>query len=394
MAFITDMTERLQAEKESRQNEATIAALLESAAQGIIGVDSEGIITIVNAMAEMLFGYSREELMGQPIEVLIPEGASTAHFKHRNTITPTPRSQPLVRSLHLIGRRKDGTGFTIEIGLTYVDTHLGVLAVCLITDVTERKRTEEALITHAQDLARSNADLQQFAYITSHDLQEPLRTIASYAQLLAVQHEGKLGADSDESIRYIVEGTRRMHVLIRDLLLYSRVTNVEGLAYAPVSLRSAVEWSLQNLELAMKETGAVVSGYHDLPVVSADRIQIVQLFQNLIGNALKYRSEIPLEIVIGAEPCNGEWVISVRDNGIGIDARFHDRIFGLFKRLNRDKAGTGIGLAICKKIVEKHGGRLWVESVRGQGSTFFFTISDAAEQTKRTTPNAAGNPAG
>lgn len=391
VAFISDITERKRAE-ERAQSEAIIRAVLESAAQGIVGVNSEGLITIVNAMAETLFGYSREELVGQPIKMLIPEGTRASHIKYRNIYMMEPRIRPMVRGLDLTGRRKDGSEFPVEISLSYVETRTGVLAVSLITDTTERKLAEEALGKQTQELARSNADLQQFAYVASHDLQEPLRMITSFAQLLAAQHKGRLGADSDDIIGYIVDGTRRMHALIRDLLLYSQVTNVET-RFAPVNLGTAVGWSLQNLELSIKEAEAIVRVGDNLPTVEADPLQLVQLFQNLIGNALKYRSEKRVEVVIGVEQRNGEAVIFVRDNGSGIDSRFHDHIFGIFKRLHHDLDGTGIGLAICKKIVEKSGGRIWVESAAGEGSTFFFTLSGAVKQIETTTQNAAATSA-
>ena len=242
-------------------------------------------------------------------------------------------------------------------------------------DITDRKQAEEALVRQARDLARSNADLQHFAYVTSHDLQEPLRMIASFAELLAQRYRGKLDTDADEFIGYIIGGAQRMDALIRDLLAYSRVVNTEGIAYHPVEMEGTLHWARMNLQKVIGETGATIT--HDkLPVVLGDQVQLVQLLQNLISNAIKYRSEEKPLIHLSAERSDAEWIISVRDNGIGIAPEYHDRIFGVFKRLHgRDYPGTGIGLAICKAVVEKHGGRIWVESQAGQGATFRFTVA-------------------
>ena len=241
-------------------------------------------------------------------------------------------------------------------------------------DITDRKQAEEALARQARDLARSNTDLQHFAYVTSHDLQEPLRMIASFAELLAQRYRGKLDTDADEFIGYIIGGAQRMDALIRDLLAYSRVVNTEGISYHPVEMEGTLYWARMNLQKMIGETGAIIT-YDKLPVVLGDQVQLVQLLQNLISNAIKYRSEEKPLIHLSAERSDAEWIISVRDNGIGIAPEYHDRIFGVFKRLHgRDYPGTGIGLAICKAVVEKHGGRIWVESQVGQGATFRFTV--------------------
>ncbi|MBU6479220.1 MAG: hypothetical protein KGS09_01590 [Nitrospirae bacterium] len=233
-----------------------------------------------------------------------------------------------------------------------------------------RKTLEESIA----ELARSNADLQQFAYVASHDLQEPLRMIASYTQLLARRYKGKLDSDADEFIGYAVDGANRMQRLINDLLAYSRVST-QGNVFEPVDCNGLLEEVLSNLRLAVEESRAVVT--HDpLPTVMADGRQLGQLFQNLISNAIKFRGEEPPRVYVSAERRTGEWLFSVRDNGIGVDPQYAERIFVIFQRLhNREEyPGTGIGLAICKKIVERHGGRIWVASQTGQGTTFYFTL--------------------
>ena len=243
-----------------------------------------------------------------------------------------------------------------------------------VAQVVQQAAAEEKLRLSFVDLERSNNELEQFAYVASHDLQEPLRMMSSYTQLLARRYQGQLGADADEFIAYAVDGANRMQMLINDLLAYSRV-GTRGKEFKPTDYTAVLDQALVNLKAAMEEGGAVVT--HDpLPTVMADNSQLVQLFQNLIGNAIKFHGKDPLRVHVSAEQKGNEWVISVRDNGIGIDPQYAERIFVIFQRLHtkEEYPGTGIGLAICKKIVERHGGRIWVESQPGIGSTFYFTI--------------------
>jgi signal transduction histidine kinase len=235
-------------------------------------------------------------------------------------------------------------------------------------------QARQALEQSVTELARSNTDLQQFAYVASHDLQEPLRMIASYTQLLAKRYKGQLDADADEFIAYAVDGANRMQRLIQDLLAYARV-DTQGQVFAPTSLEAVVGHALDNVRAAVEESRAVVT--HDpLPTVMADERQLLQLFQNLLSNALKFRGDQPPRVHVSAEQHDHEWRFAVRDNGIGIDPQYADKIFVIFQRLHNtgEYPGTGIGLAICKKIVERHGGGIWLESQPGQGSTFYFTL--------------------
>ena len=239
---------------------------------------------------------------------------------------------------------------------------------------TERKRAEEALAQKAEKLKRSNAELEQFAYIVSHDLQEPLRMVASYVQLLAKRYQGKLDSNADEFIAYAADGASRMQGLIKDLLVYSRV-GTKGKEFEPTDCEATLKGVLTDLKVAVEESGAVVT--HDvLPTVMVDGGQLGQLFQNLIGNAIKFRNEAPPRVHVSAERNGKEWRFSVKDNGIGIDPEHSERIFIIFQRLHgkEEYPGTGIGLAVCKKIVERHGGKIWVESQAGKGATFHFTI--------------------
>ncbi len=240
----------------------------------------------------------------------------------------------------------------------------------------ELKRTKEELEQKSLDLTRSNDDLKDFAFSVSHDLQEPLRIIAGYVNLLARRYKGELDSDADEFIEYTVDGVKRMQALIKDLLEYSQVGTREK-HFKPIESSLAVGLAVGNLQTAIEECGAVVT-YDELPTVTADLSLMSRLFQNLIGNAIKFRGKDTPGVHISAGRKGTEWVFSVRDNGIGIDSRQTERIFLIFQRLHdRDEyPGTGIGLAICRKIVERHGGRIWVESEPGKGSTFYFTIPD------------------
>jgi PAS domain S-box-containing protein len=267
--------------------------------------------------------------------------------------------------------------------LNYVALRVSVLAghemtldrvLVSMLDITERKRAEERL-KRILDLERSNTELEQFAYVASHDLQEPLRMVSSYVQLLERRYKGQFDKDADEFIAYAVDGVKRMRTLINDLLTYSRVST-RGKAFETVDCRDALEEALANLKFAIEENEGVIT-YDALPTVTADRVQLVQLFQNLISNSIKFRQPDERPTVhVAAERKGDEWILSVRDNGIGIEPQYWERIFLIFQRLHsRDRyPGTGIGLAVCKRIVERHGGRIWARSAPGSGTTFFFTI--------------------
>jgi len=243
-------------------------------------------------------------------------------------------------------------------------------------DITQRKQWEEKLAANVSELQRANADLQQFAYVASHDLQEPLRMVSSYMQLLERRYKGKLDADADDFIGYAVDGAKRMRRLINDLLHYSRV-GTHARPLAPVDCETLFKQAVANLRMSIETCNAQVT--HDaLPTVMVDSTQLTQLFQNLIDNALKFRKNEPPRVHVAAQRVDGHWLFSVRDHGIGIAPEYADRIFIIFKRLHgrEEYPGTGIGLAICKKIVERHGGRIWVESERDKQTTFYFTIPD------------------
>ncbi|MBI5672904.1 MAG: PAS domain S-box protein [Nitrospirae bacterium] len=368
--------------------EVEIGWILEAVSEARIVVDLTGHIVFVNRPTEAWFGYRREELIGQTVEVLVPERHRGAHSANRAGFISQPRPRPMGAGLDLYARRKDGTEFPVDISLWPLERGGGLFILAAIRDITEHKRLQAQLEQARHELEkmvvglkRSNAELEQFAYVASHDLQEPLRMVASYTQLLAKRYKGKLDTDADEFIGYAVDGANRMQRLIQDLLAYSRVTT-QGHVFERVDCHALLEEVLSNLRLAVEESRAVVT--HDVRLtVMADRGQLGQVFQNLIGNAIKFRGQEPPWVHISAERKDAEWRFAIRDNGIGIDPQYADRIFVVFQRLHdrEEYPGTGIGLAICKKIIERHGGRMRVESQLGKGATFYFTLPDVTRET-------------
>ncbi|BDV42043.1 hypothetical protein GURASL_09660 [Geotalea uraniireducens] len=281
-------------------------------------------------------------------------------------------------AIHTVEKRVDLNGEDLYVMITaspiFDDAGNAFAATEVVKDITARKRIELELADKNRRLTESNRELQQFAYVASHDLQEPLRTITSFIQLLARRYQGKLDQDADDFIGFITDGAARMQQLINDLLLYSRV-ETKGKPFAPTDLNEVLAAVRANLRLAIAENDAVITAA-PLPVVTGDKGQLIQLFQNLLANSIRFHSERQPAIEIAATPDDGWWRIEVRDNGIGIDPRFSERIFEIFQRLHGrdDYPGTGIGLAICRKIVERHGGTIRVESAEGNGATFIFTL--------------------
>jgi len=349
------------------------AKVFESDLEAVLITDSRARIVHASHMTESISGYAPKDIQGHGFARLLSP---------KNTLT----FDDIWREVELDGdwrgtawhRHANGGDYLARMSIAAVRSE-GVVTHYVIeySDATESWAAEQALKARTEELARSNRELEQFAYVASHDLQEPLRMVASYTQLLARRYKGKLDADADEFIGFAVDGATRMQALINDLLKLSRV-GTRGKPLAATDCGKVVAAALANLDVAIRETGAVVER-DAMPAVLGDETQLIQLFQNLIGNALKFiRPDTPPRIRIGARRIGRAWECSVGDNGIGIAPEYFDRIFIIFQRLHSkaEYPGTGIGLSLCKKIVERHGGRIWVESRPGEGTTFFFTLPD------------------
>jgi PAS domain S-box-containing protein len=377
-AAIRDITVRKDAEKHLAQMEARYRGLLEAAPDGMVVVNQRGEIVLLNARAEKQFGYWRDELLGQKVKSIIPEGFAERLIADGTRTAAEALAQHIGTGIELYGLRKDGSEFPIEIMLSPLESAEGILVTAAIRDITTRKEVEAHLVQNVKELNRSNEELEQFAYVASHDLQEPLRMVASYTQLLSRRYKGKLDSDADDFIAFAVDGANRMQRLIQDLLTFSRVGK-KGQDLVDVSSADTLRQAILNLRGAIEDSGAIVT-HGPMPDVKANEIQLTQLFQNLVGNAIKYQGPGTPHIHISAVK-NGspKWIFSVQDDGLGIDPQFFERIFGMFQRLHkRDEfAGTGMGLAICKKIVERHGGSISVDSTPGKGSTFHFALAES-----------------
>ena len=377
-AAIRDISVRKAAEEHLVQMESRYRGLLEAAPDAMVVVNQAGEIVLLNLQAEKQFGYRRDELLGKKVTNIIPEGFAERLIADRLRSEEDALAQQIGTGIELSGRRKDGSAFPLELMLSPLESAEGTLVTAAIRDITTRKKADADLLQNVQDLNRSNEELEQFANIASHDLQEPLRMVASYTQLLSRRYKGKLDADADEFIAYAVDGASRMQRLLQDLLAYSRVGSKAG-NLLDTSSEDALRQALQNLRGVIQESGALVT--HDpLPTVMADEMQLIQLFQNLVGNAIKYQNAgVPRVRIFATRAVGKKWIFSVQDNGLGIESQYFEKIFGMFQRLHKREefAGTGIGLAICKKIVERHGGRISVESQVGEGSTFRFALAES-----------------
>jgi len=365
-----DITEQKKAEEKIRLSNIYNRSLIEASLDPLVTIGHDGKITDLNEATEQVTGYSRDELIGTDFTNYFtePEIAKEGYqevFK-----------QGFISDYALEIQHKDGSIIPVLYNASvYQDESGKVIGVfAAARDVTTLKKAEIMLKLKIEELKRSNEELEQFAYVSSHDLQEPLRMITSYLQLLQRKYQGNLDDKADKYINFAVDGAVRMQNLIIDLLEYSRVDTGDD-EPGSIDCKFILNKVLFDIKAVIKENNATIS--HDpLPEVMADSTQIVQVFQNLIINGIKFHGEEAPKIHISAEKIANEWVFSVQDNGIGIDPQYSERIFEIFKRLNsRDRyPGTGMGLAICKKIVERHGGRIWVESKLGKGSTFYFTL--------------------
>ncbi|HXW68511.1 MAG TPA: ATP-binding protein [Dissulfurispiraceae bacterium] len=357
--------------KQAQDKIVGLAAIVEFSTDAIISATLDGIIVSWNPGAEKLYGYSSREAIGRSITLLTQPDRSD----EISTIFDKIRNGEIITAYDTSRMRKDGTLVDVSLTVSPVKDSTGKIvgASGIARNVTDRKKLEERLKRYSKELEQSNRELDKFASIAAHDLGAPIRAVSGFARLLQKRCKEKLGADADQYISNIIEGTGRMENLIIDLLNYARA-GARDKPLLPVDVNAIIEKTLANLAFEIQESEAVIT-VDPLPTVSADSTQLIQLFQNLVGNAIKFCRTTP-RIHISADRKQGEWLFLVSDNGIGIDLQHAERIFQIFQRLHaRDKfSGTGIGLAICKKIVEMLGGRIWVESKPGEGSTFYFTL--------------------
>ncbi len=342
-------------------------------------LDPQGLITSWNAGVERLLGYSEQEWIGQNASIIFTPADKAVEVCESEMRTAQETGCATDIRWH---RRKDGTQFFANGFMNAVRDQEGIIIgyAKILSDETARKQLQDSL-------TESNSALEQFAYVASHDLQEPLRTMTTYAQLLMRKYAGKLDGDADQYLGFIVNASARMSALIQDLLTYARLTTEEERPTS-IALDEDLEAALTHLKQAIEESGASVT--HDpMPTLAVDRGQMVRLFQNLVGNAVKYRKpDQPTTVHISAEQRGVEWVFSIRDNGIGFDPKDASAIFAPFKRLHtaEEYPGTGVGLAICRRIVQAQGGRIWAESQPGEGTTFFFTLPVESPQPLSHTP--------
>ncbi len=375
----TQGTDEIAALLELRKVRERLAAIVESSEDAIVSKDMNGVIESWNLGAERLFGYTADEVVGKPITIIIPPD----RLNEEPDILRRLQRGERVEHFETIRRRKNGELLNISLTISPVkDAHGKVIGASKIArNITERKRQEEALQAANDALTRSNGDLEQFAYSASHDLQEPLRMVSAYSDMLQRKFGSQLGPEGEEFIGYIINAAARMQQLLRDLRSFAQASNLAQDQVQNVNAADVLDRSLANLKSALDDSGAVLTR-GSLPAVAMHEFQLEQLFQNIIGNAIRYRSQASPLIHIDAQRSDGTCTFSIRDNGIGIDPQYKEQIFGIFKRLHTtaDYPGTGMGLAICQRIVERVGGRIWVESEPGRGSTFYFTVPQAKPQ--------------
>ena len=372
---ITNASLRLaKADEALRGSEARMRGIVESATDAILTVDPDQCIVLYNPAAEKMFGWPAVQMLGKRLDTLIPARFRAAHAGHIQRFSEMgTTSRRMGDGTVLYGQRANGEEFPVEASISQLATVDGTLFSVILRDVTTRVRDHAAL-------ERSNLDLQQFAFVASHDLKTPLRSIGGFMQILERNYGDKLDEKAQSLIRRASAAVHRLDQLTEDLLSYARV-NSEVRPFAPVNCGDMAEEVIHLLDAALRHSRAQVT-MGELPEVMGDRTQLVQLLLNLVGNGIKYCRDREPRVHIAAQRDQQGWVFSVTDNGIGIDAKHHEKIFEVFKRLHsqNEYAGTGIGLAVCRRVVERHGGKIWITSVVGEGSTFYFMIPEIAAE--------------
>jgi len=372
LATVHDISRRKRAEEALAEQSARLAAIVETAVDAIITIDERGLIDSFNPAAERLFGYARDEVLGRNVSVLMPSPYREQHDGYLARYLSTGEKRIIGIGREVVAQRKDGTTFPIVLAVSEMRTGKRRMFTGIVHDITQRKQAEERQARLIHELESANEELKNFAYVVSHDLKAPLRAIGSLADWISTDQSDKLDADGKEHLRLLIQRARRMDGLIDGILQYSRVGRVRE-AVVDVDVNEIVREVLVMLAPPAHIRIEVAPG---LPVVCAERTRMLQLFQNLLSNAIKYLDKPEGLIRVGCEEHDRDWEFSVADNGPGIEPRHFKRIFQLFQTLvPKDRVeSTGVGLALVKKIVELYGGRVWVESQPGAGSTFFFTL--------------------
>jgi PAS domain S-box-containing protein len=385
VAFITDVSERKKAETILRSSEETTRLIMNSALDAIICIDTEGCITVWNPQAEKIFGWTEPEIKGRRLsDTIIPEQYRALHEAGLKRYLTTREHNVINKLIEITALNRQGKEFPIELTIIPMRQKDTDFFCAFIRDITEKREAEIRQKEYAEDLKRKNIELEQFAYVASHDLQEPLRTVSGFVELLKRHYKDQHDENVTKYINYITDASDRMRRLVQDLLDYSRLGRERILE--PIDCNQVVQQVLNDLTMAVQESGAVIH-IDRLPIISGYATEMKQLFQNLISNSIKFRKPgQPAVISISAMPKEEHWQFKITDNGIGIEDKYWERIFIIFQRLHtkNEYEGTGIGLAHCKKIAELHNGKIWVDSTPGDGSTFYFTIK------KRSTDNWGG----
>jgi PAS domain S-box-containing protein len=374
-------TKILQLNDDLKHSETVANLIIDTAPDAIVVVDTDGLIVRANHKMDSLFGYSHQEMIGKPVEMLIPPRYRENHPLLRRQLLANKPSRVMNLERELQALHKDGSEFWVQIGLGVMELDSECFVIAALADISGRKAAEEALQETAQRLKHSNEELEQFAYVASHDLQEPLRSIAGPLQLLHKRYIGQLDDAADKLLQYSVDGATRMQQLIEDLLTLSRASRSER-PFSRIDCNQLLDQVKQVLSAAIHKTGASLE-WQNLPWVHGDRSQLFQLFQNLVGNAIKFHGDRKPRIEVSAvREQNGRWRFKVQDNGIGIEPQHRERVFRVFQRLHarREYSGTGIGLALCKRIVERHGGNIWVDSAADEGTALYFDLLEAQPQ--------------
>ncbi|MCB1757313.1 MAG: PAS domain S-box protein [Gammaproteobacteria bacterium] len=365
---IRDLTERRRAEQALKDSESQLRAIVDHTVDGLITIDESGVIETFNESCEQIFGYSATEVIGENVKILMPEPFYSEHDQYLKNHRETGEKKIIGIGREVKGRRKDGSVFPLDLSVSEIQIKNRKLYSGILRDITERKKAEARIM-------QSNLELERFAVIASHDLQEPLRMISSFTELLDKEYGSDMDDDARLYLKFVVDASVRMQKLVSDLLEYSRINSHEAdCLYFDANEQLSIV--LNNLHEAIVKDNIVVTS-DELPEIYSNQIQFGRLLQNLVSNAVKYRAgNRQCRIHIGCGDVDGSWQFFVRDNGIGIEEEYIDQIFTIFRRLhNKDEySGTGIGLSVCKRIIDILGGKLWVESEKDQGSTFYFTI--------------------